>query len=91
MNPKVVEPTFAFSLRSASPFFFFSEKVVKPVFVLGGTRVQEGDSGGRRLRRWDGHAENLPGPGAAPGCFLPVQRTDQVSRHANVLKKMNLF
>lgn len=89
MNPKVAEPAFAFSLRSASPFS--SEKVVEPVFVLGGTRVQEGDSGGRRLRRWDGHAENLPGPGAAPGCFLPVQRTGQVSRHANVLKKKKNF
>lgn len=86
MNPKVGEPFFAFSLRSV---FLFAEVI--NLFVLGWTRVQEGDSGGRRLRRWNGHAENLPGSGAAPGCFLPVQRTDQVSKHANILKNKSLL
>lgn len=86
MNPKVGEPFFAFSLRSVS---LFAEVI--NLFVLGWTRVQEGDSGGRRLRRWNGHAENLPGSGASPGCFLPVQRTDQVSRHANILKNRSLL
>lgn len=80
MNPKVGGPFLAFS-RSA-----VCREGPSPWFVCSGwKRVQKGDSGGRRLSRWDGHAEDLPGSGAAPGGVLPVQRTDQVPRDADVL------
>lgn len=41
LNPKVGEPVFAFSLRSASRF---ADRDVDLCLVLGWKRVQEGDS-----------------------------------------------